>query len=87
MIAAAAGSRTVLIASAATGVRDRFAEALDRGYGSNIIFSREEAAVIAEARSQQQQRQAMLEAAPDLARAGKDAAQAQQIANEAPAPA
>lgn len=28
MIAAAAGSRTVLIASAATGVRDRFAEAL-----------------------------------------------------------
>lgn len=66
---------------------DRFAEALDRGYGSNIIFSREEAAVIAEARSQQQQRQAMLEAAPDLARAGKDAAQAQQIANEAPAPA
>jgi hypothetical protein len=59
-----------------------FAEALDRGYGSNIILSREEAQAIAEARDQSQQMQAMLEAAPGLGRAAKDATEAQRIANE-----
>lgn len=64
---------------------DKFAEALDRGYGANIMFSREEAAAIAEAREASQQQQALMEAAPGLAKGAKDAADAQRIANEPPA--
>lgn len=62
---------------------NKFAEVLDEGFGSGILRSREEAEIISQARQQQQQQQAMVEAAPQLAKAGKDAAQASQVANAA----
>ncbi len=66
---------------------DKFAESLDRGYGANVLFSRQEAAAIAEARESAQQTQALLEAGPGLAKGMKDMADAERISNEPPATA
>lgn len=60
---------------------DAYAEALDEGFGAGVLISRDEAEVIRGERNAQAQQRQMLEAAPDLARAAKDGAQAQQIVN------
>lgn len=62
---------------------DAFADAVGHGYGSNIILTNDEAGALREARNQQQQQAALMEAAPQMARGIRDIAQAGAVADAA----
>lgn len=62
---------------------DAYADALGHGYGSNIILTNDEAQARREARTQEQQQAAMMEATPGLARGVRDITEAGAKANAA----
>jgi hypothetical protein len=62
---------------------DAYADAVGHGYGSNVILTNDEAQALREARNQEQQQAAMMEAAPGMARGVRDITEAGAKANAA----